>query len=98
MTFCLLCFALLCFALLPCLRRYGLIVVHDGSDPPSHHHVVTRKSFYEEDNDHRESYYYTICWPLLQEMAAEQLLLNQKEAIEKSMWAPTENGNSDDGK
>lgn len=80
------------------LALYGLVVVHDGSDPPGHHHIVSRKSYYEEDEEHRESYYYTICWPLLQETAAEQLLQNQKVSIERSMWAPTgEGGEDDDG-
>jgi len=72
------------------LALYGLVVVHDPTNPPDHHHVATRVSHYEADVDHRRAYYYTLNYRLLQTMAAEGLLAHQRKAILQSMEPPTE--------
>ena len=72
------------------LALYGLVVVHDPTNPPDHHHVATRVSHYEADVDHRRAYYYTLNYRLLQTMAAEGLLAHQRQAILQSMEPPTD--------
>lgn len=72
------------------LALYGLVVVHDPTNPPDHHHVATRVSHYESDVDHRRAYYYTLNYRLLQTMAAEGLLAHQRQAILQSMEPPAD--------
>ena len=76
------------------LALYGLVVVHDAAEPPSDHHVASRSNFDASQN------YYTLDYALLQAMAENQLLGNQRQAIVDAIHdeAPAAPGSSPRGR
>jgi len=62
---------------------YGLVGIHEVHEPPAGHRVRGRPLATLEDEEarHKHDFYYTLLYPLLQDMAEEQLLASQKSKV-----------------
>jgi len=65
------------------LAMYGLVGIHEVHEPPAGHRVRGRPLTTLEDEEarHKHDFYYTLLYPLLQDMAEEQLLASQKSKV-----------------